>query len=95
MLVSRDLNLDLRGPEFIPFMCVKLGLELSNNLEISTSRNSTCNDIVFSCHIKQLETPKYILYFSTYRRLLSKTSHSTNLKPINDAMYPLFGNHSL
>ena len=47
MIVGGDLNLDLRrshGTEFIEFMRTELGLELSNDLATSTSRNSTYID---------------------------------------------------
>jgi hypothetical protein len=49
MLVGGDLNLDLRGSqgtEFIEFMRTELGSGLSNDLATSTSRNSTCIDVV-------------------------------------------------
>lgn len=67
MLVGGDLNWDLRKShetEFIKFMRTQLGLELSNDITTSTSRNLTCIDAVYYCHFKQLETHKYFLFFS-------------------------------
>lgn len=81
MIVRGDLNLDLReshGTEFIEFMRTKLGLELSNDLATSTSRNSTCIDAVFYRHIEKLETREYVSYFSTHRPLLSITKSIIN-----------------
>ncbi|CAI6350723.1 unnamed protein product [Macrosiphum euphorbiae] len=49
MIVGGNLNLDLRGShgtEFIEFMRTELGLELSNDIATSSSRNSTCIDIL-------------------------------------------------
>lgn len=78
MLVVGDFNLDFRGPhglQFLEFMRDELGLEINNNIAISTSRNLTCIiDAVFSRHIEQLETREYISYFSTHRPLLSIAS---------------------
>lgn len=81
IILSGDLNLDLcspNGAEFIEFMNTELGLQLSNDSSISTSRHSTCIDAVFSRHIDHLETRHYISYFSTHRPLLSITSTSNN-----------------
>lgn len=80
MLVGGDFNLDLRGPhgpQFIEFMRTELGLQLTNDVAISTSRNSTCIDAVFSPrHIEHFKTREYISYFSTHRPLLSVTSRT-------------------
>jgi len=49
IIVGGDLNLDLReshGTELIKFMRTELGLELSNDLATSTSRNSTGIDAI-------------------------------------------------
>lgn len=87
MIVSGDFNLDLTGPhgaEFIAFMREELGLVMNNDLAISTSRNLTCIDAIFSRHIDNLETRHYISYFSTHRPLLSITSSSTENSSTND-----------
>lgn len=76
IVLSGDLNLDLRGSngaKFLDFVRDRLGLELNNDLAVSTTRNSTCIDVVLSRHIEKLETKAYISYFSTHRPLLTTT----------------------
>jgi hypothetical protein len=54
IIMGGDFNLDLRGHDgatFIEFMKKELGLEIKNNIAISTTRNSTCIDAIFSRYI--------------------------------------------
>lgn len=100
MLVSGDLNLDLRGsqgwPEFIELMRTERGLKLINDLAISTSLNSTCIDVVFSRHTKQLETREHISVPIVFCHV-GIISHFTDSTIVNDANNEpaLFKSHSL
>lgn len=46
-------------------------LELNNDPDISTTRNNTCIDAIFTRHIEQLRIRDYILFFSYHNPLLS------------------------
>lgn len=48
MLIDEYLNFDLHGTEFIELLRAELGLELTNNLAISTSCNATFINALFS-----------------------------------------------
>lgn len=74
MILGGDVNIDLKsdnGKEFLEFLQENWHLQLNNDPAISTTRNNTCIDGVFTRNIDQLQTQNYISYFSHHKPLLS------------------------
>ena len=73
ILGSGDFNIDVSKQEnvdFIGFMKKHLSLHLMSDPLQATTLNGTCIDIVFGKNIN-VETRRYISYFSYHRPLLS------------------------
>jgi len=71
---SRNVNLKTdKGAELITFMRDTFNLELNNDPAVSTTKDMTCIDAVFTRHIDHVQTMNYISYFSYYNPLLSIT----------------------
>jgi len=69
-----NFNINLKSTneqEFVIFIRNMFGLELKTNLNISTTRNNTTVDAIFTSHIDDLTTMNYMSYFSNYKSLLN------------------------
>jgi hypothetical protein len=78
IILSGDFNIDLKKQEnqsFVDFMEDSFGLELNSNANISTTRESSCLDAVFTRNLHNIDTTHYITYFSYHKSLLT-TSES-------------------
>lgn len=52
-----------RGKKFLLFVKDTFGLEINNDLTISTIRNNACIYSVFSQHVNKLTTRDFVSYF--------------------------------
>lgn len=77
IVLCGDFNIDFRsddGIRFQQFMTETFGCTLNNSPDISTTRNMTCVDGVFTRNLSDVKTLAYVSYFSHHRPLLSITS---------------------
>ena len=81
IVVCGDFNVDFRsddGHKLCEFLTETFGLQLINSVDVSTTRNMTCIDGIFSRNLQNLQTLAYVSYFSHHRPLLAITVSEDN-----------------
>jgi len=81
IVLCGDFNVDLRseeGQRLCQFMRECFSCELSNSIDISTTRNMICIDGVFTRNVCEVRTRAYISYYSHHRPLLTTTIRNGN-----------------
>lgn len=84
IIMCGDFNIDFRsndGMRFLQFMNETFGCTLNNSLSVSTTRNMTCIDGVFTRNVYNAQTMDYVSNFSHHRPPLSITSHDDQNTP--------------
>ena len=80
IILAGDFNINLKskeGVQFIEFMKDTFDLQINSDPALSTTRNGTCIDAMFTRHVG-METQNYISYFSYHRPLISVVSNTIN-----------------
>lgn len=77
IVLCGDFNINFRseeGQQFLRFMTETFGCTLNNSVDVSTTRNMTCVDGIFTRNIPKAQTIAYDSYFSHHRPMLTFTS---------------------
>lgn len=74
MIVAGDFNLDIKkkeNEEFVNFMKNYLEIDLCYTKSLSTTKNNTCIDLMFSRNCEGVDYMKYVSYFSYHDPILA------------------------
>lgn len=83
IVLCGDFNVDFwseEGQRLRQFMRECFGCELSNSIDVSTTRDMTCIDGVLTRNVTDVQTRAYISYFSNHRPLISTTLCNDNVE---------------